>query len=122
MRILIGEDDPKVAAFLEQGLQEEAFEVTLARDGDAALAMARQERYDVILLDVMLPKRSGIDVLRELRHLGLGTPVLMVSARDGRDDIQMAVDAGASGYLTKPFRFDDLLYRLHALGGKPGSA
>lgn len=122
MRILIGEDDPKVAAFLEQGLEAESHEVDLARDGEAVLAMVERYRYDIILLDLMLPKRNGLEVLAVLRRKDQRTPVLMVSARDSRDDIQRAVDAGANDYLTKPFRFNDLLNRLRTLGEQPDPA
>jgi two-component system, OmpR family, copper resistance phosphate regulon response regulator CusR len=117
MRILVVEDDPKVGGFLEQGLREEDFEVARGSDGEAALAMALAEDYDMILLDYMLPRRSGPQVIRELRDQGRSTPVLMLTARDAPEDIQLCLSAGADAYLTKPFRFTDLLEQIQRLTG-----
>jgi len=104
-----------MARLLSQGLKEEQFEVSLARDGCAALEVSSSRPFDVILLDVMLPKMSGIDVARQLRLREQDTPVLMLTARDSLPDIVKGLDAGADDYLTKPFSFLELLARLRAL-------
>jgi CheY-like chemotaxis protein/pimeloyl-ACP methyl ester carboxylesterase len=114
-RILVVEDDPTVGALLEQGLREDAFEVERARDGEEALAMAQGADYDLILLDHMLPKKSGIEVTRALRQAGKRTPILMLTARDAPEDIRSSRAAGIDDLLSKPFRFDDLLDRIRAL-------
>ena len=115
MRILVVEDDAKVGAFLEQGLREEEFEVGRGHDGEEALCMALNDDYDLILLDYMLPRRTGPQVVRALRDQGRSTPVLMLTARDAPEDIQLCVASGANGYLTKPFRFTDLLAEIQRL-------
>jgi DNA-binding response OmpR family regulator len=115
VRILIAEDDRKVAGFLEQGFLEEQFEVEVARDGAEALRRARAGGFDILLLDFMLPERSGLEVIAELRRDGVRTPILMLTARDDPSDIRTALDAGADAYVTKPFRFDDLLHRVEGL-------
>lgn len=115
MRILVVEDDEKVGGFLEQGLREEEFEVERGRDGDEAVSLALTQHYDLILLDYMLPKRSGPQVVRALRNQGCSTPVLMLTARDAPEDIQLCLASGANAYLTKPFRFADLLGQIHKL-------
>lgn len=115
MRLLVVEDDSKVAGFLEQGFQEEGFAVEVARDGLAGYARGREGSFDLILLDYMLPGQDGPAVVGALRREGVGTPVLMLTARDDPRDIRSAMEAGADGYITKPFRFDDLLDRIQAL-------
>src|SRR5215208_4812873 len=115
MRILVIEDDAKVGGFLEQGLREEDFEVARGSDGEVAVAMALAEDYDIILLDYMLPRRSGPQVVKALRDEGRSTPVLMLTARDAPEDIQLCLASGANGYLTKPFRFADLLAQIQRL-------
>lgn len=117
MRILVIEDDVKVGGFLEQGLREEEFEVGRGRDGEEGIAMALTEHYDLILLDYMLPKRNGPQVARTLRDQGRLTPILMLTARDAPEDIQLCLSSGANAYLTKPFRFADLLAEIHRLAG-----
>jgi len=117
MRILVVEDDHKVGGFLEQGLREEAFEVERAWDGDEALAKAEARPFDLILLDYMLPMKSGLEVAVILRARGSRTPILMLTARDAPEDIRNGRAAGVDDYLGKPFRFDDLLRRIHALVG-----
>jgi two-component system copper resistance phosphate regulon response regulator CusR len=119
MRILVVEDDAKVGAFLEQGLREEEFEVGRGHDGEEALCMALKDDYDLILLDYMLPGRTGPQVVRALRDQGRSTPVLMLTARDAPEDIQLCVASGANGYLTKPFRFTDLLAEIQRLTDGP---
>ena len=122
MRILVVEDDPKVAGFIEEGFREEQFEVDVAREGDEGLARARAVRYDLILLDFMLPNRSGVEVAAELRRDGDQTPILMLTARDDARDIQSALAVGVNAYLTKPFRFDDLLHQVGVLAGRSRTA
>ena len=117
MRILVVEDDPNVGGFLEQGLREENYEVGRGRDGEQAIAMALNEDYDLVLLDYMLPKRTGPQVVQALRAGGRSVPVLMLTARDSPEDIQLCLASGASAYLTKPFRFADLLAEIHRLTG-----
>lgn len=115
MRVLVVEDDRKVAGFIEQGLQEEGYAVDVAADGDAATILAHVNDYDVILLDVVLPKKNGFQVALELRREGRTTPILMLTSRDAVEDVVRGLDAGADDYLAKPFRFDELLARIRAL-------
>ena len=116
MRILVVEDERKVASFLRQGLQEEGHAVEVAADGAAALDLLLGEPgYDLAILDVMLPKRDGFDVLRTLRQRRVDTPVLVLTARDAVQDKVTGLDLGADDYLTKPFAFDELLARVRAL-------
>ena len=115
MRILLVEDDAVIASSVAKGLREEAYAVDVATDGDAALSEAAINPYDAIVLDVMLPKRDGFAVCRELRQRGLTTPVLMLTARDAVRDRITGLDTGADDYLTKPFEFGELLARLRAL-------
>lgn len=115
MRILVVEDDHKVAGFVEEGLREEGFDVDRARDGEEALARADAERYDLILLDYMLPRRSGLEVVTALRTGGSRVPILMLTARDAPEDLRTSLAAGANDFLGKPFRFEELLRRIRAL-------
>ncbi len=116
MRILVVEDDRKAARFLQQGLQEEGHAVDLAADGEEAATLGRRNPYDVIVLDVMLPKRSGLEVATELRRHGADVPILMITARDTTEDVVRGLDAGADDYITKPFALDEFLARVRALG------
>ena len=118
MKILLVEDDPKVGAFLEEGLRGEAFLVDRAYDGEAALEMADAGAYDLILIDYMLPKKSGVQVAAGIRGRGQQTPILMLTARDSDEDVRRGRAAGVNEYLSKPFKFDDLLNRIHALVGR----
>lgn len=122
MRILVVEDDRKVAGFIEMGLREEGYAVDVAKDGDEATMLAHVNDYDAILLDLMLPKKNGLQVAAELRREGRTTPILMLTARDATDDVVRGLDAGADDYLTKPFKFDELLARLRALVRRGGAA
>jgi DNA-binding response OmpR family regulator len=122
MKILVVEDDRKVAGFIEQGLREEGYAVDVAKDGDEATMLAHINQYDAILLDLMLPKKNGIQVATELRREGRTTPILMLTARDATEDIVRGLDAGADDYLSKPFKFDELLARLRALVRRGGAA
>jgi DNA-binding response OmpR family regulator len=115
MHVLIVEDEPEMARLLSRGLEEEEFQVSLARDGRAALEMSSSGLYDLILLDVMLPKMGGLEVARQLRRHEQETTVLMLTARDSLQDIVNGLDAGADDYLTKPFSFLELLARIRAL-------
>src|SRR3990170_104376 len=115
MKVLVVEDDRKVAGFIEQGLVEEGYVVDVAPDGEEATMLAHVYDYDVILLDVILPKKNGFQVAMELRREGRKTPILMLTSRDAVEDIVRGLDAGADDYLAKPFRFDELLARIRAL-------
>jgi len=115
MRILVVEDDGKVAGFLKKGLEEERYAVDLAGDGEEGAYLAAVNEYDAIILDVMLPVKSGLEVLAGIRKQKNHTPVLMLTARDAVDDKVKGLEAGADDYLTKPFSFEELLARLRAL-------
>lgn len=115
MRILLVEDDKKVASFIHKGLEEEGYAVDVAPDGEAGLFMGLDRVHDLIILDVMLPKKPGFQVLRELRQGSVATPVLLLTARDTVEDKVQGLDAGADDYLTKPFAFAELLARVRAL-------
>jgi DNA-binding response OmpR family regulator len=121
MRILVVEDDRKVAGFIEQGLREEGHVVDIAPDGDEATMLAHVYEYDVILLDVVLPKKNGFQIAMELRREGRSTPILMLTSRDATEDVVRGLDAGADDYLSKPFRFDELLARIRALVRRGGA-
>ena len=122
MKILVVEDDRKVAGFIEQGLREEGYAVDLAADGDAATMLAHVNEYDLLVLDVMLPKKTGLQVAAELRREGSKTPILMLTARDATEDVVRGLDAGADDYLTKPFKFEELLARVRALVRRGGAS
>jgi two-component system, OmpR family, copper resistance phosphate regulon response regulator CusR len=115
MRILLVEDEARVAGFIARGLREQAYAVDRAADGDEAVYLAAVNEYDLIVLDVMLPKKDGYAVCREVRAAGLRTPILMLTARDAVDDRVSGLDAGADDYLVKPFDFKELLARMRAL-------
>ncbi|HSU93933.1 MAG TPA: response regulator transcription factor [Gemmatimonadaceae bacterium] len=122
MRILVVEDDRKVAGFIELGLQEEGYAVDVAGDGDEASMLAHVNEYDVILLDVVLPRKNGFQIAAELRREGRNTPILMLTSRDAAEDVVRGLDAGADDYLAKPFPFDVLLARIRALCRRGGAA
>jgi two-component system OmpR family response regulator len=115
MRALIVEDDATIAEFLAQGLREAGFAVDCATDGEEALGRTRQQVYDVAIVDLMLPRRDGLSVIDEMRRHGIGTPVLILSARRSVDDRVKGLQAGGDDYLTKPFAFAELLARVQAL-------
>lgn len=119
MRILIVEDEAGVADFVEQGLTEAGYAVDVARDGLDGLEYARAFEYDAMVLDIMLPKMNGLDVLREMRDQRIKTPVLLLTARDRVDDRVRGLDVGADDYLVKPFAFPELLARIRALLRRP---
>lgn len=115
MRILVVEDERKLSSFIKRGLKEAGYAVDVADNGEDGLFLAQANPYDLIILDVMLPGRDGIDVCRKLRRDRLITPVLMLTARDDMEDKVSGLDAGADDYLTKPFSFPELLARIRAL-------
>jgi len=115
MRALIVEDDPTIAAFLMKGLKEAGFAVDHAPDGETGVDLATTIPYDVAVVDLMLPKRDGLSLIQALRTRGIGTPVLILSARHSVDDRVRGLEAGGDDYLTKPFAFAELLARVQAL-------
>jgi two-component system OmpR family response regulator len=115
MRVLVVEDEVKLAGLLKRGLEEEGYAVDIATDGSEAIWMGTENPYDAVLLDVMLPDADGFEVCRRLRDAGRWSPVLMLTARDAVEDRVAGLDAGADDYLTKPFSFAELLARLRAL-------
>lgn len=124
MRILIADDDAKIAAFIERGLTEAGYEVDVAHDGSEAGMKAVLHEYDLLLLDVVMPGRTGLDIVRDVRAREMSVPILMLSGKDAQDDIVHGLDVGADDYLTKPFGFEELAARVRALlrrgrGGRP---
>ena len=121
MRILLAEDDHQLRDTIARGLREHAFAVDAVGDGDAAVSHAAVNEYDAAVLDIMMPRRSGIAVCQELRRRGNGLPILLLTARDSVEDKIAGLDAGADDYLTKPFAFGELLARLRALTRRRGT-
>ncbi len=119
MRLLVVEDEGGLASALRQGLSESGYAVDLARDGVEGREYALAAFYDVILLDILLPKLDGLALLRDLRRRGMITPILLLTARDAVDDRVAGLDAGADDYLVKPFSFSELLARIRALLRRP---
>ncbi|HKW09656.1 MAG TPA: response regulator transcription factor [Gemmatimonadaceae bacterium] len=115
MRLLLVEDDPELATVLESGLREQGIHVARAATVPAGRAEASRTSFDVIVLDVMLPGGSGLDLCRDLRGSGIATPILMLTARDAIDDRVAGLEVGADDYVTKPFAFRELLARVRAL-------
>ena len=115
MKVLIVEDEPKVGKALSEGLKANGYEVTLAQTGEDGFFLANSHAFDVIVLDVMLPGRNGIEILRTLRKQGMQVPVLLLTAKDSIEDRVLGLDAGADDYLVKPFAFPELRARLRAL-------
>jgi heavy metal response regulator len=120
MRILVVEDEKKVASFLKKGLEEERYAVDCAYDGEEALFMVEASDYDLMILDIMIPKIDGLGVLERVRGKGLTLPVLMLTARDSVEDVVKGLDGGCDDYLTKPFAFAVLLARVRALLRRKG--
>jgi len=115
MRVLVVEDEMKVANALREGLEGEKFEVIVERTGEGAFFRVNTESFDVILLDLTLPGRDGLEILQALRQRGVKAPVLVLTARDSLQDRVTGLDAGADDYLIKPFAFAELLARIRAL-------
>ena len=115
MRILVIEDERKIASFIKRGLREEGYTVDTAFDGEEGYRLTAENEYDLVILDVMLPKRDGISLCRQMRQDGMAAPVLMLTAKDSVQDKVKGLDAGADDYLTKPFAFEELLARIRAL-------
>jgi DNA-binding response OmpR family regulator len=113
-RILIAEDEPRLASFLEKGLRAQGFATTVVSDGTAASAIAHDDEFDLLVLDLGLPGKPGADVLRDMRMAGNRMPVLILTARDDLDTTVAGLEGGADDYVTKPFRFEELLARIRA--------
>lgn len=119
MKILVIEDDPTVGQFVQRGLEAQRWGVDLADDGEHGEALATDGDYDLIILDMRLPGKSGIEILRDLRARGMHRPVLVLTAQDAVDAKVLALRAGADDYVTKPFAFEELLARVEALARRP---
>ena len=115
MHVLLVEDEPKLSEFIREGLQAEQILTDLAAEGEQALALTATRRYDLIILDLMLPKMDGFEVLRRLRQKQVKTPVLVLTARASVEDRVTGLEVGADDYLVKPFAFEELLARIRAL-------
>jgi len=122
MRILVIEDEQKVANFIKRGLKEEGYSVDVAYDGEEGYLLAKDNEYDVIILDIMLPKMDGITLCKKLRAEKIFTPILMLTAKDSVKDKVVGLDSGANDYLTKPFSFEELLARIRVLLRKDQTA
>jgi len=114
LRILVVEDESKVACALREGLQRERYDVVIASTGEEGFFLVNAEEFDLVILDLMLPGRDGLEVLSTLRKRGLDTPVLILTARDAIEDRVQGLDSGADDYLVKPFAFPELLARVRA--------
>jgi len=115
MKILLVEDEKKVASFIKRGLEEEHFTVDVAYDGESGEFMALTSEYDLIILDILLPKKNGFEVLKSLRANGIQTPILILTAKGSIDDKVEDLNSGADDYLTKPFAFAELIARIRSL-------
>lgn len=119
MKVLVIEDDPTVGQFVKRGLEEQRWSVDLVANGEEGEALAQSQPYDLVVLDMRLPGRSGIEVLRNLRARGFERPVLVLTAQDAIDAKVETLRAGADDYVTKPFAFEELLARVEALARRP---
>jgi len=115
MRVLLIEDEPGISRFIKKGLEEENYTVDIADNGEDGLHMGVTENYDIIVLDVMLPKIDGFEVCAGVRRAGISTPILMLTAKVAVSDKVRGLDSGADDYLTKPFSFDEFLARIRSL-------
>lgn len=124
MRILVIEDEKKIAKAIEKGLEGERYDVTVTHTGEEGYFLATTQSFDLVLLDLMLPGRDGIEILKSLRDQDIGTPVLILTARDAVEDRVLGLDTGADDYLVKPFAFPELVARIRALTrrGRPENA
>ncbi|MBA7704655.1 Transcriptional regulatory protein TcrA [subsurface metagenome] len=121
MRILVADDDRRFTSIIKRGLLEEAYAVDVAYDGEESEYFAEEYSYDLIILDIMMPKKDGIEVCQELRAKNINTPILILTARDAVEDRVKGLDAGADDYLVKPFAFNELLARVRALLRREGT-
>jgi two-component system, OmpR family, copper resistance phosphate regulon response regulator CusR len=112
--ILIAEDEDRISSFVERGLRARGYSTTVAADGETALALARSGRFDLLILDLNLPRQDGLDVLRRLREEGTGIPIVILTARSSVKELVTGFEGGADDYITKPFSFDELLVRVQA--------
>jgi two-component system, OmpR family, response regulator len=112
--ILIAEDEERIASFIESGLKASGYSTTVVRDGDTALGLARSGRFDLLILDLGLPGRDGLDVLHALRDAGTDLPVVILTARSSVPEVVTGFEGGADDYVTKPFSFEELLVRVRA--------
>jgi two-component system OmpR family response regulator len=119
MNVLVIEDDPTVGGFIRRGLEEQRYRVSLVTNGEEGERIAASESFDVVILDMRLPGKSGLDVLQSLRARGYETPVLVLTAQDAVDAKVRTFRAGADDYVTKPFAFEELLARVEALSRRP---
>ncbi len=119
MRILLVEDEPSISQFIRQGLSEAGYAVDVLADGRDGLDYALSVDYDVLVIDIMVPRLNGLQLVKELRQQSIKTPVLLLTARDGVDDRVKGLDVGADDYLVKPFAFPELLARIRALLRRP---
>jgi two-component system, OmpR family, copper resistance phosphate regulon response regulator CusR len=122
VQILLVEDERKLADAVAEGLRDEGYDVVCSRTGEDALDLLREQLFDLVLLDIMLPRRSGLEVLRDIRRAGTRTQVLILTSRDAIEDRVSGLDAGADDYLVKPFAFPELLARMRALLRRTGAA
>jgi two-component system OmpR family response regulator len=115
MRILLVEDDKNIVRFIKKGLLENSFSVDVATNGEEGLNFVLRMKYDLIVLDILLPKMDGVEVLKRLRGIGIQTPVVFLTAKNSVDDIVQGLNSGADDYLTKPFSFNELVARIQAI-------
>jgi two-component system, OmpR family, response regulator len=115
MKLLLVEDEEKVAHFIRKGLEEEGYTMDVAYDGKKGLDLMKEFTYDLVLLDLMIPEISGLELLKTIRSWGNNTPVLIITAKSSKEDVVKGLDTGSDDYLTKPFSFDELLARIRAL-------
>jgi two-component system, OmpR family, response regulator len=121
MKILVVEDDGKLSDFIQKGLEAEGFGVDLCRDGDEGFILATTREYDAMVLDIMLPGRDGLSILRNLRDKGIETPVIVLTARGSLNELLDGLKLGADDYMTKPFYVEELAARLHVVTRRSGS-
>lgn len=115
MKILLVEDDKGIARFVKKGLLENAFSVDVGFDGEDGLFLALHRSYDLVILDILLPKMDGVEILKRMRKMQIQTPVIFLTAKDSEKDIVQGLNSGADDYITKPFSFNELLARIRAL-------
>jgi len=115
MRVLLVEDDKSIAHFIKKGLRENYFAVDIAYDGEEGQYLALHERYDLLILDIMLPKMDGVEILKSMRERGIDTPVIFLTAKDAETDIVKGLNVGADDYMVKPFSINELLARTRAI-------